>query len=75
MSNEAGKGDRQRPTDHEAFSKAWETIFGNKPSPGTLEQYDKLKLNAPRPEQLTPQGATGACGYPFCKCVTKCEEL
>ncbi len=31
-SSNGGKGDRQRPTDHEAFSKAFERIFGKKPS-------------------------------------------
>lgn len=28
---EAGKGDKQRPTDHEAFAKNFESIFGRKP--------------------------------------------
>jgi len=28
---EAGKGDKQRPTNHEAFSEAFDRIFGKKP--------------------------------------------
>lgn len=38
MSNEAGKGDKQRPTDHEAYAKNWDAIFGKKapePKPET----------------------------------------
>jgi hypothetical protein len=31
MTHEAGKGDKQRPTDHEAFAKNFENIFGRKP--------------------------------------------
>jgi hypothetical protein len=30
--NEAGKGDKQRPTDHQSFSKNFEAIFGKKPT-------------------------------------------
>ena len=33
MTHEAGKGDKQRPTNHEAFSKNFEAIFGKKPTP------------------------------------------
>lgn len=29
--SEAGKGDVMRPTDHEAFSRNFENIFGGKP--------------------------------------------
>ena len=28
--NEAGKGSKQRPTNHEAYSTAWDKIFGRK---------------------------------------------
>ena len=28
---EAGKGDKQRPTDHEAYSNNYDAIFGKKP--------------------------------------------
>jgi hypothetical protein len=31
MTHEAGKGDKQRPTNHEAFAKNFEAIFGGKP--------------------------------------------
>lgn len=41
--SDGGKGSTQRPTDHDAFSKAFERIFGKKPEPGTQEQYEKLK--------------------------------
>lgn len=30
MTHEAGKGDKQRPTNHDAFSAQFETIFGKK---------------------------------------------
>jgi hypothetical protein len=33
MSSEAGKGSKQRPTDHEAFSEAFDRIFGKKQEP------------------------------------------
>ncbi len=32
MTREAGKGDKQRPTDHEAYSNGWDAIWGTKPS-------------------------------------------
>lgn len=31
MSKEAGKGDKQRPTDHETYAKNWDAIFAKKP--------------------------------------------
>lgn len=30
MQSEAGKGDKQRPTDGDKFRENWEKIFGNK---------------------------------------------
>lgn len=30
--SDGGKGDKQRPTDQEAFAKGWEAVFGKKPS-------------------------------------------
>jgi hypothetical protein len=33
MANEAGKGDKQRPTDYKAFSEAFDRIFGTKKEP------------------------------------------
>jgi len=53
----------QRPTNQDAFAKAWERIFGEKPSDTLEQQYRNV-----------PKGADGACGYPFCKCVDVCED-
>jgi hypothetical protein len=39
--SEAGKGDKQRPTNHEAFSKASERIFGKKPSEEQQKAYEQ----------------------------------
>jgi hypothetical protein len=33
MTHEAGKGDKQRPTDMEEFRKNWQRIFGDKNAP------------------------------------------
>lgn len=41
--SEAGKGDKQRPTNHEAFSKAFERIFGKKPSDEQQKAYEQQK--------------------------------
>jgi len=63
MVSDGGKGSTQRPTNQDAFSKAWERIFGGKPSDDLEKQYRDV-----------PKGADGACGHPFCKCVDVCEE-
>ena len=50
---EAGKGDKQRPTDYESFSKHFEQIFGAPPSvteaefrnPPTPPQDEHQKTN------------------------------
>jgi hypothetical protein len=39
--SEAGKGDTQRPTDQEAFSKGWEAVFGKKPSEELKQRYSE----------------------------------
>jgi uncharacterized protein with von Willebrand factor type A (vWA) domain len=44
--SEAGKGSSQRPTDHEAFSKAFERIFGKKPSDEQQKAYEQQKESA-----------------------------
>jgi hypothetical protein len=30
MASEAGKGDKQRPTDHQKYAHNWDVIFGKK---------------------------------------------
>jgi hypothetical protein len=57
-----GKGSKQRPTDHKAYSQAWEKIDWGKKS-DIEKQYRDV-----------PKGADGACGHPFCKCVDVCED-
>ena len=37
MGHEAGKGSKQRPTNHEAYSKAWDTIFKKQGSSSTQD--------------------------------------
>jgi hypothetical protein len=41
MTHEAGKGDKQRPTDYERFSSNFEKIFG-KPSGITEHEYNNV---------------------------------
>lgn len=43
MTSDGGKGSTQRPTDHEAFSKAFERIFGKKPSEDQQKAYEQQK--------------------------------
>ena len=45
MSKEAGKGDKQRPTNHKAYSENYDQIFGKKP---------KKDSNWPFPSELIP---------------------
>ena len=61
MHHEAGKGDKQRPTDKDAFDKGFESIFGvKKPTRGSFvyckekgelipkeEYYGSSEVNAP----------------------------
>ena len=44
MTHEAGKGDKQRPTDYEKFSSNFEKIFGRK-SGVTKEEFDNVDEN------------------------------
>jgi hypothetical protein len=44
MTHEAGKGDKQRPTNHEAFSKAWDLIKWSKDAP--VSEHPKPADNA-----------------------------
>lgn len=39
--SDGGKGSQQRPTDQEAFAKAWERIFGNKNATYTPKPTDR----------------------------------
>ena len=58
---EAGKGDKQRPTDYEKFSANFEAIFGAPPSvteaefnnPPTPPQHEHTQAH--RPVGATPQ--------------------
>ena len=42
----AGKGDKQRPTDHEAYASNYDLIFGNKIRGITLDQVIMDELEA-----------------------------
>lgn len=44
MTHEAGKGDKQRPTDYDKFSANFEKIFG-KPSGITEQEYYNVDEN------------------------------
>jgi len=46
----AGKGDTMRPTDHEAYSRHFETVFGGQPS------KDAKEAVWPFPATLIPHG-------------------
>ncbi len=39
--SDGGKGSAPRPTNHEAFSKAFERIFGKKPSDEQQKAYEQ----------------------------------
>lgn len=70
MTHEAGKGDKQRPTNKEAFDKHFEEIFGKKPpkvlsdaveeqgkwTPKIDTHYDKDGKVTLRTIQQTPNG-------------------
>jgi hypothetical protein len=51
MTREAGKGSKQRPTNHEAYSTAWDTIFGAK-------QTSQATQDAPPVEAVMPEPPT-----------------
>lgn len=40
---EAGKGDKQRPTDHEAYASNYDAIFSKKPIEQPKEEEDVLQ--------------------------------
>ena len=44
--NDGGKGSTQRPTDHDAFSKNFEAIFGKKPPKDLNEQVRNQVIDA-----------------------------
>jgi len=47
MTHEAGKGDKQRPTDYEKFNANFEKIFGKK-SGITEEEFNNIDENFAR---------------------------
>lgn len=84
MSTPGGKGSTQRPTDHEAFSSAWDRIFGKEK---LTEQNFMGKANklcqAITDAGWTPMTAgwvTANCEHkenchePFCQCEVKDER-
>ena len=50
MNGEAGKGDRYRPVDREAFSKNYEEIYGDRP----IRTWTPDPEDDPR-KQVTPE--------------------
>ena len=38
MAHEAGKGDTQRPTNHQKFAESFERIFGKRPPQNVAEE-------------------------------------
>jgi len=47
MTHEAGKGSQQRPTDHEAFSKAFDAIDWGKRASDLLTIFKDVDTNTP----------------------------
>jgi hypothetical protein len=75
MASEAGKGDKQRPTNHDAFAKNFEEIFGGKPKANyeiitcqrcgqsmrvnTFDEYSGIHTCTPLENQSVSQSRTG----------------
>lgn len=55
---EAGKGDKQRPTDYEAFARNFEAIFGGK------TKVTEQQFNNPPPQNEQPQTHRAAGSAP-----------
>jgi sulfur transfer protein SufE len=53
MTSDGGKGDTQRPTDHEAFSKAFDAIDWGRRVAELIDTTEELKLY---PEQQKEEG-------------------
>lgn len=45
MANEAGKGDKRRPTDEKKFQQNWDNIFKKKPVDCAEKIVEMTKLN------------------------------
>ena len=54
MAHEAGKGDKQRPTDHEAFSSNFDQVFSGKVQRGGWVQ-DRVTGNLVSRSEYTPE--------------------
>jgi hypothetical protein len=59
MTSDGGKGSTPRPTDHEAFSKAFERIFGKKPSADLKQRYDEAACIASEKRWMEQQKEEG----------------
>jgi hypothetical protein len=46
MAHEAGKGDTQRPTDHQKFAESFERIFGKQPPQNVAEEVKRQVIDA-----------------------------
>jgi hypothetical protein len=55
----AGKGDKQRPTDHEAYSANFDAIFGNKIRGRTYDQVIMDELESQPKQDLEQEENTG----------------
>lgn len=65
--SDGGKGDKQRPTNHEAFSKNFEQVFNSKPSRGTFIQCRETGRLIPKEEYNAPSENFGAYIQPDIK--------
>ncbi len=50
--SDGGKGDKQRPTDHQAFSESYDRIFSGKPTRGSFVQDPKTGKLVPKDEYI-----------------------
>jgi hypothetical protein len=57
MSNnrEAGKGDKQRPTNYQSFSEQMKTIFGERKCPDCGKQLFEGHIHTCTPKQEKPE--------------------
>jgi len=46
MAHEAGKGDTQRPTNHQKFAESFERIFGKQPPQNVAEEVKRQVIDA-----------------------------
>jgi hypothetical protein len=65
MHHEAGKGDKQRPTDKDAFDKGFESIFGvKKPTRGSFVYCKEKGELIPREEYYGSSQVNGLAHAP-----------